>query len=280
MELWLSFVLGSIILVLLLVYKHLARRLGSLEALGIPVIPPFLCFGSPPFNYHEVQVEKEDEANYEKFKSLTWGFYWGSEPFIVTMDPDLLKEIFVKQFTSFPEREGGFEMEDKYSSLDTAGGERWKAERKLLSPTFTSGKIKMMTKPIVELSDKLIEHINNKIGGNDVGEVVDMRPVFHAYSMDVIGQCAFGANFGCLGKDEINRENTIFNTGLEIFTNLTITSAFQSYFFHLYYMFPSLYKLMPDFPKDAYDLINKTTTNIMKERNEKGMEDQGDFMDR
>ena len=109
---------------------------------------------------------------------------------------------------------------------------RWKAERKLLSPTFTSGKIKMMTKPIVELSDKLIEHINTKISGNDAGEVVDMRPVFHAYSMDVIGLCAFGANFACLGKDNINRENTIFNSGLEIFTNLTITSAFQSYFFH------------------------------------------------
>ena len=37
---------------------------------------------------------------------------------------------------------------------------------------------------------------------------------------------------------------------------------------------------MPDFPKDVYDFINKTTKSIMKERDDKGMDDQGDFMDR
>ena len=281
MELFLGFILGSCILLLLVIYKHLTRSYGSLESLGIPVIPPFLCFGSPPFNYHNVQAEKEDEANYEKFKSLTWGFYWGYQPQIVTMDPVMIKEIFVKQFANFPLREGGFHMEDKYLSLDVAGGEKWKAERKLLSPTFTSGKIKLMAKTIIQQSNNLIEHIEYQVKENVVeGEVIDMRPVFHAYAMDVIGECAFGASFGCLGKEKINRENTIFKYGLEVFTNLTMTSALQSYFFHLYFMFPSLYTLIPDFPKDVYDFINKTTKSIMKERDDKGMEDQGDFMDR
>ena len=282
MELILSFVLGLCILLLLLTYKHLTRFYGSLESLGIPVIPPFLCFGSPPFNYHQVQVEAEDEANYEKFKSLTWGFYWGSQPCIVTMDPAMIKEIFIKQFNSFSEREGAFYMEDKYLTLDASGGEKWKAERKFLSPTFTSGKIKLMTESIVKQSDHLVQHVQAQIknSSEDVGEVVNMRPIFHAYSMDVIGECAFGASFGCLGKEKINRENTIFNYGLNLFTNLTITSAFQSYLFHLYCMFPYLYTLMPDYPTDAYDFVIKTTKSIMKERDEKCIEDQGDFMDR
>ena len=280
MELLTTLILGSSILLLFLLYKHLTREYGSLEALGIPVIPPFLCFGSPPFSYHNVNAEQEDAAVYKKFKSLTWGFYWGSQPFVVTMDPAWMKEIFVKQFTSFSEREGGFNMEDKYLSLDIAGGEKWKSERKLLSPTFTAGKIKMMITSIVKLTDTLVEHIDNLIKTKDGGEVVDMRTIFHAYSMDVIGECAFGASFGCLGKDKINREHTMFEYGLGVFTNLTITSAFQSLFFHLYFMFPSLYTLMPDFPKDVYDFIIKTTKSIIKERDDQGMDDQGDFIDR
>ena len=66
-----------------------------------------------------------------------------------------------------------------------------------------------------------------------------------------------------LGKEKINKENTIFNYGLGTFTNLTLTSAIESYFMHLYFLFPSLYNIMPDFPKDVYDFINKTTKSIM-----------------
>ena len=280
MELLLGLILGCLCCLLVLVYRHLTRFYGSLEALGIPVISPFLCFGSPPFDYHNVQVEKEDEENYKRFKSLTWGFYWGSLPHLVTMDPVLIKEIFVKQFTNFPQREE-FHMDDKYLTLDVAGGEKWKAERKMLSPTFTSGKIKMMSKAIIKQSDRLVEHIQFQIKSKETdGDVVDMRPVFHGYSMDVIGECAFGADFGCLGKEKINKENTIFNYGLGTFTNLTLSSAIESYFMHLYFLFPSLYYIMPDFPKDVFDFINKTTKSIMKERDDKGMDDQGDFMDR
>ena len=215
MEVILGATLGLFILLLLLVYKHLTRFYGTLEGLGIPVIPPFLCFGSPPFNYHQVQVEKEDEANYQKFNSLTWGFYWGSQPHIVTMDPKVIKEIFVKNFTSFSERVGGFSLEDRYLTLVDAGGEKWKAQRKFLSPTFTSGKLKLMSKLIADESDKLVMHIQHKIKDSpqDKGEVVNMRNIFHAYSMDVIGQCAFGASFGCLRKEDISRENQIFKSG-------------------------------------------------------------------
>ena len=81
-----------------------------------------------------------------------------------------MKEIFVKQFTSFSEREGGFSMEDKYLSLDIAGGEKWKSERKLLSPTFTAGKIKMMIKSIVNLTDTLVEHVDNNIKNKEKGQ--------------------------------------------------------------------------------------------------------------
>ena len=84
MEVIVGTILGVFILLVLLVYKHLTRFYGRLENLGIPVVPPFLCFGSPPFNYHKVHATEEDEANYRKFMSFTWGFYWGSQPCIVT----------------------------------------------------------------------------------------------------------------------------------------------------------------------------------------------------
>ena len=48
-----SVLVGVLAAVAGVLYLYLRRRHGKLEHLGIPIVPPFLCFGSPPFSYHK-----------------------------------------------------------------------------------------------------------------------------------------------------------------------------------------------------------------------------------
>jgi hypothetical protein len=42
-----------LIAILLAIYFYLRRNHGYIEHLGIPIVKPFLCFGSPPFLHHK-----------------------------------------------------------------------------------------------------------------------------------------------------------------------------------------------------------------------------------
>ncbi len=49
----LNLLVGILVVLAGLLYVYLRRRHGKLEHLGIPIVPSFLCFGSPPFSYHK-----------------------------------------------------------------------------------------------------------------------------------------------------------------------------------------------------------------------------------
>ena len=97
---WLSWVLAIFLVILVALFFRFRRFRGCLEATGLPMVPPFLCFGSPPwlFNkivYHEWYLEKHRELG----RSFTR--YEGVTPIICTIDPEFIKEVTVKQFENF-----------------------------------------------------------------------------------------------------------------------------------------------------------------------------------
>ena len=90
--------LALILVVLAIAYKKATRHYGSLEELGIPVVKPFLCFGSIPVNIHETSLHELDMQWYNDLgKPKAYGYYEGHLPTIVIADPALLKNILVKQ---------------------------------------------------------------------------------------------------------------------------------------------------------------------------------------
>ena len=68
--------------------------------MGIPMLKPFLCFGSPPYLHNYFQHHKFYEAKHKQF-GLTFGKYDGVQPILVTIDPEIIKEICTKQFDNF-----------------------------------------------------------------------------------------------------------------------------------------------------------------------------------
>ncbi len=76
-------------------FVYLTRNYGTLEAMGIPVVKPFLIFGSPPFMFHKMKVHEHNLAMHRTL-GKTFGRYSGRIPFVFTIDPEMIKEILVR----------------------------------------------------------------------------------------------------------------------------------------------------------------------------------------
>ena len=136
----LTIFLASLFVLFLVTYIYLSKYRGVVESFGLPYIKPFFIFGSPPFMFHTFNYHDWEAEQFKKF-GKTWAKYDGSIPVIRTIDPEFIKEVTVKQFDNF---HASFDVPitDEQTTLDMAKGETWKALRKILSPTFTTGRLK------------------------------------------------------------------------------------------------------------------------------------------
>ena len=161
-----ALLLGALLVLLVILYRRATRHYGTLEELGIPVVKPFLCFGSTPVNYHQLKFHELHMKWYHELgKPKVWGYYEGSKPTLAVIDPSIIKNVFVKQFDSFRERiNPQFVIPHKFLHLVVSSGEEWKSLRKFLSSTFTTGRIKKMVQPIEHQVDQLIHLVRGKIG--------------------------------------------------------------------------------------------------------------------
>ena len=84
----------------------------------------------------------------------------GGKPSLVVADPELLKQIMIKDFPNFRNR---FQVQSPgplfNKNLLNAKDETWKRIRNTLTPTFSAGKMKLMV-PLIEKScDTLLEKL-------------------------------------------------------------------------------------------------------------------------
>jgi len=125
------------------------------------------------------------------------GTYALTKPCFIFRDPDIIKNVLVKDFSTFHDR--GFfideELEPLTGHLFLLRGKRWRNLRVKLSPTFTSGKMKMMFQTLVETGHEL-GSILEKSASDE--EIIEMKDILARYSTDIISSCAFGIQCNCL----------------------------------------------------------------------------------
>ncbi|KAM9210784.1 cytochrome P450 3A25-like [Dugong dugon] len=85
--------------------------------------------------------------------------------------------------------------------LTNAEDEMWKQIRAIISPTFTSRKLKEMFPLIKHHGDILTQNIGKKVAGD---EAMNMKEVFGAYNLDIIISTSFGVD-----SDSINNPDDI-----------------------------------------------------------------------
>ena len=123
-------------------------------------------------------------------------------PILNIADPELAKQILVKDFNVFRNRADRRPIKHPIinKNLVTAEYDLWKRIRPVVSPTFTSGKMKKMYPLIDECSKYLIENLESHAVN---GKEVIVKDLFGCLTMDVIAKCAFGTDTNA-HKDQNN----------------------------------------------------------------------------
>lgn len=133
-----------------------------------------------------------DLYNNIKAKGLKHG--GGSIMFVkvyVPVDLDLIKQIMQQDFQHFNSHGVYFhEKEDPLSAhLFALSGSKWRNMRVKMTPTFTSGKMKMMFSRFVECGEGL-KKLMDKYSCS--GEAVDIKEILQRFTIDIISSCVFG----------------------------------------------------------------------------------------
>jgi len=177
--------------------------------------------GKIPFGALESVVKRQKSFGmamhdiYENSKERFLGIYLIFRPAILIRDAELARQILTQDFASFHDR-GTYcdEKNDPYSgNLFTLPGEKWKALRTKLAPSFTSGKIKAMFGTVTDIGDAMLEYLHENVPQDGTEQVVEMKNVFSRYAIDIIGSSIFG-----LDMNSFKEPNNPLN---KIRTNLT-----------------------------------------------------------
>ena len=261
--------MGLCFISFLVIYLYLTQSRGTVENFGLPHIKPFLFFGSPPFLFNYFVYSDWMIDQFKKF-GRTWARYNGIIPCIVTIDPEFIKQVTVKQFENFTDVVE-WDLPDNQVTLDNSGGATWRALRKLLSPTFTSGKMKGMLEPMDQLAERTVEYLAEK---SKKEKKIDVKPVIQGFALDTISKCAFG-----MDTNSYKGEDTEFAViAKDVFEQLRASGWAVTIFFNLMTHFPIIIKYLHFWPASAQKIRQMTHDNI--EARIKQNIDLGDFIDR
>ncbi|XP_049272775.1 cytochrome P450 3A24 isoform X1 [Rhipicephalus sanguineus] len=118
------------------------------------------------------------------------GIYEGGKPTLMVTDPDLLKQILVKEFPSLPNRRD-HQIEDPLLTniMTLAPVERWRKIRQLSTPAFSTAKLRKMNDLIQDCARVSAKHLADAA---EEEKDVDVKQFYGHFALDMIARCAFG----------------------------------------------------------------------------------------
>ncbi|XP_074025834.1 cytochrome P450 6-like isoform X1 [Leptinotarsa decemlineata] len=178
--------------------------------------PEFLFGNTKGFLTRKLSFGDQMKVIYDELKSRGLkhgGFYMSFRPSYLPIDLDLIKTIMQKDFNHFVNHGLYFnEKSDPLSGhLFNLEDEKWRNLRARLTPTFTSGKIKMMFQTLVSCTSGLGNILTDH---SIIGDAIDIKDVVSRFTTDVIGSVAFGIECNSL-KDP---DSEFRHWGKRIFT--------------------------------------------------------------
>ncbi|GIY54435.1 cytochrome P450 3A8 [Caerostris darwini] len=179
------------------------------------------------------------------------GYYYGMKPVLLVTDPYLLKDIFIKDFNKFVNRETfnplfQYNPKDKHSqSVLILPGQAWKDVRSILTPTFTTAKMKQMEGSMNASIDIMLEVLQE---GSQKGQEFEIFDVYQRLTMDVITKTAFGI------QTDVQKNS---KSGLLRATKLIFTTSYTDVFIFIGMAFPILRKVCIKLQELVATLLNK-----------------------
>ncbi|ODM87121.1 Cytochrome P450 3A4, partial [Orchesella cincta] len=201
-----------------------------------------------------------------------FGSYVGRTPHLFITDPELIRLIFVKDFsTHFGDRQDfEFGCQIMNELFEFKKGEEWKTLRTFLSPLFTTSKIKQMSEVIADSAQEFTNDLRSECGEN--GRVkIDCRRRFTTCLIDMFARTTIGVRV----EDSKNPDNNF----AQAFRAMMFEDMEQNWLFSLSLSFPILQKIAPTFMDEPTKLLASTFRNVIKNRIESGTSSTKDFLD-
>lgn len=187
-----AMIVSLLLLITLFLYWYGTLGFANLKILNAPGPKPVPFLGNF-LNLMEYNGMHLMFLDYLKKYGKVFAVCLGRRPSLVVADPELLKQILVKDFPNFhnriPIQRAPNETIGK--NVFRARDETWKRIRNTLTPTFSAGKLKLMV-PLMEKScDTLVEKLEKIV---DTDRTVDMLDWFSKLTLEVILSTAFGVD--------------------------------------------------------------------------------------
>ncbi|XP_074056018.1 cytochrome P450 3A24-like [Macrotis lagotis] len=258
-----------LVLFLTLLYLYGTWTHKIFKNLGIPGPAPLPFFGTI-LSYRKGFIDF-DVACFKKYGKI-WGFYDGRQPVLAIMDPEIIKSVLVKEcYSVFTNRRSFGPVGILEDGVTIARDDHWKRIRTVLSPTFTSGKLKEMFPIINQYGDVLVKNMQKNTEKN---KTVTVKDIFGAYSMDVITSTSFGVNI-----DSLNNQNDPFVREIKKLIRFNFLDPLLLTIAIFPFLVPLFKKLdVSIFPKEAIDFLTKAVKKIKEERKKNPQIHRVDFL--
>ncbi|XP_066257283.1 cytochrome P450 9e2-like [Euwallacea similis] len=207
------------------------------------------------------------EEGYNHFPGSRYGgIYQFTTPMLFIRDPDLMRQICIKDFDHFTDHRNFFNAENDpllAGNLIALKGQKWKEMRATLSGAFTSSKMKNMFHLMNEAAENFVNHFIDK--KEDLVEI-EFKDAFTRYTNDVIATTAFGIKVDSIADPE----NEFYLMGKKTTDSSGIIITIK--FFGALLM-PKLFKILKIkfFSDDILNFFRSIVNQSVKFREEEGI---------
>ncbi|XP_055589835.1 cytochrome P450 9e2-like [Uranotaenia lowii] len=215
---FLSVTLGVVIVAVLgLIYRWLTKDRNFFLEKSIPSMDCKPLLGSlGPLILKRVTFYEFVQQIYDKFSDAkVFGLFFTMSRTFVIRDPELIKQIAVKDFEYFTDRRTLFGDENNDNpnllfakALGNLKGQKWRNMRATLSPAFTGSRMRQMFCLMERYAEQMIAAVDRESAAT--GSVdYEMRDFCTRVANDIIATCAFGLEVNSLD----DRENEFYKMG-------------------------------------------------------------------
>ncbi|CAF3607839.1 unnamed protein product [Rotaria socialis] len=249
------------------VFKVCANNIFRRIGIPGPVRIPF--FGEL-FNVIRKGYKTNDSDLVQKYGNVI-GIYEGTTPLILLSDLDLLRNVLIRDSHVFINRRVIENISGPLEhGLTVLKDEQWKNARSIVSPTFSTAKLKAMYSLMNEVSDiynkRLLEYADKQ-------EIFNINILNGQYTLDNIASCLFG-----IDTNSLQNENVTLIKHLRKFFEIDLTNIY----IYITIILPPLasylgkkgYSLLP---RDAMNYISNLVNQIVNRRRQH-LERRNDFI--
>ncbi|KAH9490253.1 hypothetical protein Btru_035050 [Bulinus truncatus] len=193
----------------------------------------------------------------------------GGNMMLITRDVNLLRQVLVKDFNNFTDRAVGVITRSPLDNgLFFLQGKNWRRMRHILSPSFSTGKLKHMC-PTIDQAARRLTSVLEKLARKK-----DFLPVKHItgqYTSEIIARTGFGLETHCLGQEDdefTHMSKTIIKIRNPVMNTIMMVLLFL----------PSLHRfLVKTLGIELFDQVNMTADRYFNHVLKKTVSDRQDM---